>query len=58
MSTEPDLTNIALILAVAVSSSIISEGLCWYFYYRHADYKKAVKNINDTQDSLDQMKEK
>ena len=50
---EPEISNIAVTMAVAVSSSIFSQGLCWYLYYRHEEYKKAVKDINSTQELLD-----
>lgn len=53
-----EFSNILIALGVAMSIACVTEGISWYFIYRHEEYKKLVKDINNSSKELDALKAK
>ena len=49
---------IAIAAGMSALSACISEGVNWYWIYRHEEYKKLIKDIAENQIKFDAMKEK
>ena len=50
---EINLVNIAIAAGISVLSSLAGEFINWYLIYRHEEYKKLLKDIQETQIKFD-----
>ena len=51
------LQTIAIIFFYVIAQAVISEGISWYYVYRHEDYQDLVEKTNNLYNRIKELKE-